>query len=500
MSIPTKQDFATEVRADRLGTLWQVTLLLCIIAFWIVATLMTLQRSSTAEWLVALMAVGVGCVLTRTFLKHNRYALAVWAYALGAVVAGTIILLFGQQHATQIAPFIFPMLVFVIGLLLPPSHTFLMSLMASIIIVVASSLNPVATAFGPHQIIAIFLTWLSALLAAQVTGELYQVTEWALLNYQRERKTTEALFENRQLLERSLLRSQALSEELQETNAQLDAARVAAEEAKHFRGQFLANMSHELRTPLNAIIGFSETMLKFPQMYDNVGLPKSYESDLSQIYSSGRQLLSLINDILDLSKVDAGKLEVNMQRVELEPIVHNILATAEGLIGSKPVKLETDLPEKMPVVWADESRVQQVLLNLYSNACKFTDKGTIKLAIREADDTVRFSLSDSGPGIDKRFHEAIFEEFKQANAIGRDPRSGAGLGLAISRHLLGLMGGYIWVESELGKGSTFHFVVSSYRDDSTRPRRSQITGEIPKVEVKPDAAPQTEAEQQEKVV
>lgn len=482
MSIPTKQDFATEVRADRLATLWQVTLLVCLILFWVVATLTTLQRSSSLEWLAALVAVGLGCLVTRTFLRHNHYALAVWAYALGVALGGSIILMFGPQHATQIAPFIFPMLVFVIGLLLPPSHTFFMALLASIIIVVVSALNPAAEAFGSHQIIAICLTWIGALLAAQVTGELYQITEWALLNYQRERKTTEALFENRQLLERSLLRSQALSEELQETNAQLDAARVAAEEAKHFRGQFLANMSHELRTPLNAIIGFSETMLKFPQMYDNIVLPKSYESDLMQIYSSGRQLLSLINDILDLSKVDAGKLEINMQRVELEPVVRGVLSTAEGLIGSKPVKLEADLPERMPVAWADESRVRQVLLNLYSNACKFTDSGSIKLTVRETDETIHFSLSDTGPGIDPRYHEAIFEEFKQANSIGRDPRSGAGLGLAISRHLLGLMGGYIWVESELGKGSTFHFVVSSYRDDSTRPRRNQATEEMAKVE------------------
>src|SRR5262249_40031707 len=160
-----------------------------------------------------------------------------------------------------------------------------------------------------------------------------QVTEWALMNYQRERKTTEALFDNRQLLERSLLRSQALSEELQEANQELEHARTAAEEAKHFRGQFLANMSHELRTPLNAIIGFSETMLRFPAMYDDVTLPDAYKGDLNQIYNSGRQLLSLINDILDLSKVDAGKLELHIQKVALQPIVDMVISTAQGLVG-----------------------------------------------------------------------------------------------------------------------------------------------------------------------
>ena len=176
-------------------------------------------------------------------------------------------------------------------------------------------------------------------------------------------------------------------------------ARDAAEEAKHFRGQFLANMSHELRTPLNAIIGFSETMLKFPAMYDGVRLPNAYEADLQQIYTSGRQLLTLINDILDLAKVDAGKLDVRMERVDLQPVLKNVVSTASGLVGNKPVQLETDIPDYLPPVWADEARVRQVLLNLYSNAAKFTDRGSIMLTVREVDDGVRISLTDTGIGI-----------------------------------------------------------------------------------------------------
>ncbi|MBZ0281876.1 MAG: HAMP domain-containing histidine kinase [Anaerolineae bacterium] len=474
MTIPTKQDFATEVRSDRLHVLWQVTLLGCIVLFWIVATIATLQRANVMTWLFSLACVAVGCLLTRWFLRAHRYGWAVWCYAMGAVVAGAVVLLGADQRATQIAPFFYPLIVFMVGLLLPPSNTFLMAGISVVIIGTSPFVNPSAAPFDLHHLIAIVLTGVSALLAVQVTGELYQVTEWALLNYQRERKTTEALFENRQLLERSLLRSQALSEELQETNVELESARTAAEEAKHFRGQFLANMSHELRTPLNAIIGFSETMLKFPQMYDGVTLPNAYEGDLNQIYNSGRQLLSLINDILDLSRVDAGKLEMNMQRVNLEPIIEGVLSTAEGLVGAKSIKLERDLPTPLPVAWADESRVRQVLLNLYSNAVKFTESGSITLIVREVDEGVRISIKDTGAGIDARFHEAIFEEFKQANLVGRDPRSGAGLGLAITRHLLGLMGGRIWVESTPGVGSTFHFVVASYREEGSRPRRSDV--------------------------
>jgi signal transduction histidine kinase len=195
-----------------------------------------------------------------------------------------------------------------------------------------------------------------------------------------------------------------------------------------------------------------------------VRLPDAYEADLQQIYTSGRQLLTLINDILDLAKVDAGKLDVRMGRVELDMLLQTIVATAGGLVANKPIRLQTDIPPYLPAVWADEARVRQVLLNLYSNAAKFTDRGSITLAAIAVDGGVQISLSDTGIGISQENLELIFEEFKQAETGGRDPRSGAGLGLAISRQLLTLMEGRIWAESEVGKGSTFYFVLQSYED------------------------------------
>ncbi len=482
MTLPTRQDFATEVRADRLKILWQVTLAGAVGMFWLIATLATLQRDAPWLWFGALALVAGGCLLTRFLLRRDHYTQAVWAYALGCMLAVGVVLTGGDPVATQLIPFFFPLIIFMVGLLVAPSSTFIMVALSALLVIFAPAMNQAGwTNWGAHQVFAIVLTFLSAVLAAQVTGELYQVTEWALLNYQRERKTTEALFENRQLLERALLRSQALSEELQDTNSELETARTAAEDAKHFRGQFLANMSHELRTPLNAIIGFSETMLKFPQMYDGVTLPSAYEGDLNQIYNSGRQLLTLINDILDLSKVDAGKLELHLAKVQLEPIVDMVLSTAAGLVGEKPVKLERDFTTPLPAVWADEGRVRQVLLNMYSNATKFTERGSITLMVREVDEGVRISVKDTGRGISPKYHESIFEEFKQADPGGRDPRSGAGLGLAISRHLLTLMNGRIWVESEVGKGSTFHILLPPYKggENGSKPRRADVFVEAP---------------------
>lgn len=474
MNVPSQQNFATEVRSSRLTTLWQYTMAGAVVVFWLVATLGTLQRTNIAAWLLSMIAVMSGCLVARLLLQRNRFAWAVWAYTLGIMGGAGLLLISETSVATQVIPFVFPLLVFMVGLLVSPGQTLAVTIMSAIIVILSPTVNPDGGGLGWPQLFAIGLTFVALALAAQVTGELYQITEWALFNYQRERRTTEALFENRQALERSLLRSQALSEELQETNAELESARFAAEEAKHFRGQFLANMSHELRTPLNAIIGFSETMLRFPAMYDDVTLPKAYEGDLSQIYNSGRQLLNLINDILDLSKVDAGKLELHMQRVETGPIIEMTLSTAAGLVGNKPIRLERDLPDVLPVVWADEGRLRQVLMNLYSNAVKFTDQGSITLTVRETEAGAQFTLKDTGVGIDPRFHEAIFEEFKQAgNNTGRDPRAGSGLGLTISRQLLTLMGGRVWVESEVGKGSSFHVIIPLYRtqDIGSQPKR-----------------------------
>jgi signal transduction histidine kinase len=474
--LPVNLDFADEVKIDRLRILWKATLAVCLIVSWLILTLVAVQRGSIIEPILPFLFLVIGCLITRSLLNRNHYTEAAWVYALGAMVAVGTILITGNPTIQQIAPFAFPVIVFMVGLLLPPMHTVVAAIVASALVIFVPALAGGWDFgfFSVYHAAAIVLTFLSAILAIQVTGDLFQITEWALSNYQRERRTAGELFDNRQQLERTLHRSEALSENLKETNAALDNAKKAAEEAKHYRGQFLANMSHELRTPLNAIIGFSETMLKFPAMYDGVKLPNAYEGDLSQIYSSGRQLLTLINDILDLSKVDAGKLEVKMERVELMPAIHSVMSTAGGLVGNKPVTLLAELPDHIPPVYADRARVNQVMLNLYSNAAKFTDSGSITIRVREVDDGVEVSLTDTGGGIAKENLELIFEEFKQAETGKRDPRAGAGLGLAISRQLMTLMGGKIWAESEFGKGSTFHFIVQRFPEPVIEPTLTPV--------------------------
>jgi signal transduction histidine kinase len=474
--VPTNINFADDVKSDRLSILWQVTSGVSIMVLVLMFTFVTTENLSVAIWVLSPIALIAGSTATRILLAWERINLASLAYTLGGVLAVAVAMTETNPTTAQIVPFALIIVVFMAGLLLSPFTTVMVGIGSAVLTIAVPALSAgTLEIIGPHQIFAIVMMMISLLMALQVTGELYAVTEWALSNYERERLSNRELFENRNQLRISLRRSEVLGEQLQSTNAELAEAKEAAEAAKKFRGQFLANMSHELRTPLNAIIGFSETMLKFPMMYDDEELPEAYRNDLNQIFTSGQQLLSLINDILDLARVDAGKLEIYMEQVSLDPVIEAVKATANGLVSGKPIELTFDLPEPLPMVWADETRVRQVLLNLYSNATKFTDSGSIDLKITSVEEGVQFSIRDTGRGIPADKLSAIFEEFTQAeDKGGRDPRAGSGLGLAISRQLLDLMRGHIWAESVVGEGSTFYFTLQPYHKAHTETTETQM--------------------------
>lgn len=465
MNVPTKLDFAQEVRAERLSLLWKVTLLASVFVVWAALVFTSLSAISPLDFIIPVLIIVVGCVLCRWLLSVNRYESAVWAYVVGLFLGlGWLMytpVAWADAARTMIG-FSFPMIIVMVGFLLPIRSTLIALVVGLAVELITPSLGR-AFAIERSQVYSAVLMALAAGIAAQMSGALYGIAEWALESYRKERETKDQLFDSQQEVQRSFLRQKALAEQLQDANVELEAARTAAIEAKNFRGQFLANMSHELRTPLNAIIGFSETMLNFPMMYDNQNLPPAYKTDLGQIYTSGKHLLQLINDILDLSKVDAGKLDLEMEQVELEPIFKGVLATATGLIGDKPIKLKRDIPVKLPLVQGDSLRIRQVILNLLSNSAKFTDEGAITVGARdEGNGEVTLWISDTGIGIPPQDMDKIFEEFRQGTSGRRKGRAGSGLGLAISRQLLNLMGGRIWAESTPGKGSTFYFTLPVY--------------------------------------
>ncbi|HZN29628.1 MAG TPA: response regulator [Xanthobacteraceae bacterium] len=235
----------------------------------------------------------------------------------------------------------------------------------------------------------------------------------------------------------------------------LTTARDQAEAMSRTKSSFLANMSHELRTPLNAIIGLSDMLVSNAARF---GTEKALEP-LRRVHRAGTHLLSLINQVLDLSKIEAGKLELNVETISVAPLVDEVVGTARPLADQNKNNLTIDCPRDLPPIEVDSLRLRQILLNLLSNACKFTKNGKVTLhvarSVKDAQQFIEFAVIDTGIGMTPEQVGRLFEEFSQADASTARQYGGTGLGLAITRHLCRMMGGDVTVSSEPGKGSTF---------------------------------------------
>jgi len=264
-----------------------------------------------------------------------------------------------------------------------------------------------------------------------------------------------------------LILEEQLLNPLRELNRELAAANEKLKEADRLKNEFVATISHELRTPLNSIIGFTKLIL------NEIDGPLNdlQRTDLTAIYTSSQHLLSLVNNVLDFSKIAAGRMELHKEMLDFREIVVGVMSTTLALVGDKDIELIEEVEEGLPTVYADRVRIRQVILNLMSNAVKFTEEGSITLRAKRITEEAKLdgqrrtmpfilcSVTDTGIGVAHKDIPIVFEEFRQLDGSTSRQAEGTGLGLPISKRLVEMHGGRLWVESKVGVGSTFSFTL-----------------------------------------
>jgi signal transduction histidine kinase/CheY-like chemotaxis protein len=317
--------------------------------------------------------------------------------------------------------------------------------------------NPAIPSLSASEKLAIIVVGAAAgVIGWAATRALLTATQWSIFySEQARQKMEEARSQQVELkqIQEDLVQA---NEELIRLSDRLKAMNLVAEEARRAKEEFVANVSHELRTPLNMIIGFSDMIIQTPQVYGD-SLPPALLTDIDTIYTNSRHLSKLVDDVLDLSQVEAGRMALSKEWTALQETIQAAVLAVQPLFRSKELYLEMEITPDLPKIFCDSTRIRQVVLNLLSNAGRFTERGGVRVkAWREKDD-VLISVSDTGPGIAPEAQERIFEPFQQLDSSIRRRYGGSGLGLSISRRFVEMHGGKMWLESRMGVGTAITF-------------------------------------------
>ena len=437
-------------------------------------------RAGTLRWVVVLCWVtALGCI---AYLPGISFAPLVqnWILAvillvtglvawnvLGSSPRGAALLLFGGLLLCAFASiFLYPssaaactlsVVVVAASVLIGPWAGLTVALTGSVVILAVTQQRSDVLS-DDIALVSLFLIWSNSVLAFLGAQPLYAALHWAWSSLTQAQEMIKQLRDSRGELGRTSKSLQEACLRLEQLNAELDRARRSAEEARRQKAEFAAAVSHELRTPLNLIIGFSEMMILSPEASYGERLPETYRDDIEAIYRNAAHISHLVDDILDLSQVEAHRMGLHTEKTTLAQIVDEALAAIGTLFRDKGLYLKACIPSSLPSVQVDPTRIRQVLLNLLSNAARFTDDGGVTVGAECNGHEITVSVADTGVGIAPDELPMVFREFRQ---LGRTAGhgGGSGLGLAVSKRLIELHGGSMWVESQPGKGSTFYFTL-----------------------------------------
>jgi signal transduction histidine kinase/CheY-like chemotaxis protein len=313
--------------------------------------------------------------------------------------------------------------------------------------------------FEQHQpsiVIPLGAIWAMLGIMYAVYRPIYHVAFWSWGHFYEAQQMLDGARDYQEELGQALSDLVKANVQLTRLNVVAQGLRQAAEDARMAKERFVANVSHELRTPLNMIVGFTEMILQTPDMY-GVSLPSALQVDLEVVYRNARHLAELIDDVLDLSQVESGQMAVSREPVSFDEIVEAATIAVRPLFESKSLYLETEISRDLPPVFCDRTRIREVLLNLLSNAGRFTERGGVRVHVAHERDSLLVSVVDTGPGIAATDMDKLFRPFQQVDSSIRRRYAGTGLGLSISKRFIELHGGEIWVESQVGEGTCFSF-------------------------------------------
>jgi signal transduction histidine kinase/CheY-like chemotaxis protein len=426
----------------------------CYVAVHATATVTWPQALGWRAWALA----GVMGITTAVplFLLSRRSvaALVLWQTGLAAVVTLTVVF-FHEPRAA----YLYALLPLLAAVTLGWPAGILAELVTGVLLAWISAGLPEGALPFSENVGILAGGALAGLVGWAAEDTLLNVTQWSTASYSEAQAHMEEARVHRGRLAAALKDLDQAYYRLGRANAALVAAWKAAEEAERFKAEFVANVSHELRTPLNLVIGFSETMMTAPESYGGVPLPGPYRTDLNAIYHSARHLRALVDDVLDLARIDAGKITLAREEVGIDTLVAEATDIVRDYIAAKGLTLRVNIPASLPPVRIDRLRIRQVLLNLLVNAARFSEKGWIRVEAARLENEIMVRVSDTGRGIPEEDLPKIFEEFRTTEQPISAWHSGTGLGLPISKKFVELHRGRMGVESTFGQGTTFWFTL-----------------------------------------